>query len=50
MQNATLYKTLQEQDPEVYKIIEDETWRQFSGLELIASEVRPVSSLSPSSM
>jgi glycine hydroxymethyltransferase len=33
-----LYKTLAEADPEVQQIIEDETWRQFSGLELIASE------------
>ncbi|PWN96935.1 glycine hydroxymethyltransferase [Tilletiopsis washingtonensis] len=36
--NAVLYKTLAEADPEVQQIIEDETWRQFSGLELIASE------------
>ncbi|KAE8212640.1 hypothetical protein CF327_g3736 [Tilletia walkeri] len=36
--NKVLYTPLQEADPEVYKIIQDETWRQFSGLELIASE------------
>ncbi|ORX38826.1 serine hydroxymethyltransferase [Kockovaella imperatae] len=36
--NACLYTSLAEADPEVNKIIEDETWRQFSGLELIASE------------
>jgi hypothetical protein len=37
--NKYLYTTLAEADPEVAKIVEDETWRQFSGLELIASEV-----------
>ena len=36
--NAVLYKPLAEADPEVQQIIENETWRQFSGLELIASE------------
>ncbi|KAI5453425.1 glycine hydroxymethyltransferase shm1 [Naganishia albida] len=36
--NKVLYQTLAEADPDVAKIIEDETWRQFSGLELIASE------------
>ena len=36
--NKVLYQTLAEADPEVAGIIEDETWRQFSGLELIASE------------
>lgn len=36
--NKVLYSPLSEADPEVAKIIEDETWRQFSGLELIASE------------
>ncbi|WFC99411.1 glycine hydroxymethyltransferase [Malassezia yamatoensis] len=36
--NAVLYKPLAEADPEVQKIIENETWRQFTGLELIASE------------
>lgn len=39
LQNKVLYQTLAEADPDVAKIIEDETWRQFSGLELIASEV-----------
>lgn len=33
-----MYQPLAEADPEVQKIIDDETWRQFSGLELIASE------------
>ncbi|WRT64789.1 uncharacterized protein IL334_001723 [Kwoniella shivajii] len=36
--NACLYTPLAEADPEVNKLIEQETWRQFSGLELIASE------------
>lgn len=40
--NAGLYKHLSEVDPEVQKIIDNETYRQFSGLELIASEVRPL--------
>lgn len=35
-----LYEPLAEYDPEVNTIIEKETYRQFSGLELIASEVR----------
>ena len=35
-----LYAPLAEIDPEVQNIIDKETWRQFSGLELIASEVR----------
>jgi glycine hydroxymethyltransferase len=30
---------LKDADPEVHSLIEKETWRQFSGLELIASEV-----------
>ena len=34
-----LYAPLAEIDPEVQNIIDKETWRQFSGLELIASEV-----------
>lgn len=38
MKNKVLYQPLAEADPEVQKIIDDETWRQFSGLELIASE------------
>jgi glycine hydroxymethyltransferase len=36
--NADLYKPLAEVDPVVQNIIDKETWRQFSGLELIASE------------
>ncbi|CAO1628526.1 unnamed protein product [Sympodiomycopsis kandeliae] len=36
--NKVLYQSLAEADPDVQKIIEDETYRQFSGLELIASE------------
>ena len=50
MQNKALYAPLAEVDPEVQNIIDKETWRQFSGLELIASEVRSQSrlrSLSP---
>ena len=39
-QNKSLYAPLAEVDPEVQNIIDKETWRQFSGLELIASEVR----------
>jgi glycine/serine hydroxymethyltransferase len=35
-----LYAPLAEIDPEVKNIIDKETWRQFTGLELIASEVR----------
>lgn len=33
-----LYSPLAEADPEVARLIKRETWRQFSGLELIASE------------
>ncbi|EPS97394.1 hypothetical protein FOMPIDRAFT_1166487 [Fomitopsis schrenkii] len=36
--NKALYAPLAEIDPEVKNIIDKETWRQFSGLELIASE------------
>ncbi|EKM57065.1 uncharacterized protein PHACADRAFT_254599 [Phanerochaete carnosa HHB-10118-sp] len=36
--NRPLYTPLAEIDPEVQNIIDKETWRQFSGLELIASE------------
>ena len=39
LQNKGLYAPLAEVDPEVQNIIDKETWRQFSGLELIASEV-----------
>lgn len=38
-QNKVLYTPLAEADPEVKNIIDKETWRQFTGLELIASEV-----------
>ena len=34
-----LYAPLREIDPVVQNIIDKETWRQFTGLELIASEV-----------
>ncbi|KII91241.1 hypothetical protein PLICRDRAFT_37982 [Plicaturopsis crispa FD-325 SS-3] len=36
--NKVLYAPLSEIDPVVQNIIDKETWRQFSGLELIASE------------
>ncbi|THH28449.1 hypothetical protein EUX98_g5731 [Antrodiella citrinella] len=36
--NKVLYTPLAQSDPEVQNIIDKETWRQFSGLELIASE------------
>lgn len=36
--NKDLYTSLKDADPEVHSLIEKETWRQFSGLELIASE------------
>ncbi|KAH9958038.1 glycine hydroxymethyltransferase [Russula dissimulans] len=36
--NRVLYAHLWEVDPEVQNIINKETWRQYSGLELIASE------------
>ncbi|KDQ10447.1 hypothetical protein BOTBODRAFT_46982 [Botryobasidium botryosum FD-172 SS1] len=36
--NKSLYAPLAEVDPEVQSLIDKETWRQFSGLELIASE------------
>ncbi|KAG1779435.1 serine hydroxymethyltransferase-domain-containing protein [Suillus placidus] len=36
--NKVLYAPLAEIDPQVQNIIDKETWRQFSGLELIASE------------
>jgi len=36
--NACLYQTLEKADPEVFKLIQNETYRQFRGLELIASE------------
>ncbi len=39
LQNKMLYAPLAEIDPDVQNIIDKETWRQFTGLELIASEV-----------
>ncbi|KAH8817681.1 glycine hydroxymethyltransferase [Flagelloscypha sp. PMI_526] len=36
--NKNLYTSLVESDPEVQNIIDKEIWRQFTGLELIASE------------
>ncbi|KAJ6616439.1 pyridoxal phosphate-dependent transferase [Mycena sp. CBHHK59/15] len=36
--NKSLYKPLAEVDPEVKSIIDKETWRQYTGIELIASE------------
>ncbi|WFD33076.1 glycine hydroxymethyltransferase [Malassezia sp. CBS 17886] len=36
--NAVLYKPLPEADPEIQQLIDNETYRQFTGLELIASE------------
>ncbi|KAJ7731129.1 serine hydroxymethyltransferase-domain-containing protein [Mycena maculata] len=36
--NKPLYTPLAQLDPEVQNIIDKETWRQFTGLELIASE------------
>lgn len=47
-QNKILYKPLAEIDPEIQNIIDKETWRQFTGLELIASEVSPMGLLSTS--
>jgi len=38
--NKILYQPLAEIDPEVKNIIDKETWRQFTGLELIALKVR----------
>ncbi|KXN86641.1 Serine hydroxymethyltransferase 3, chloroplastic [Leucoagaricus sp. SymC.cos] len=38
LQNKVLYAPLAEIDPEVKNIIDKETWRQYTGLELIASE------------
>lgn len=36
-----LYAPLKEIDPEIHGLIEEEKRRQWSGLELIASEVMP---------
>ncbi|KAJ3012823.1 UNVERIFIED_CONTAM: Serine hydroxymethyltransferase, cytosolic, partial [Siphonaria sp. JEL0065] len=40
--NACLNVPLEKEDPEIYELIQKEKWRQFSCLELIASEVRIV--------
>lgn len=45
-----LYQDISEYDPEVNDLIEKETWRQFSGLELIASEVSIADVAVPSSL
>ena len=37
--NAGMNTPLEVEDPEIYKLIEQEKYRQYSGLELIASEV-----------
>ncbi|KAF9580224.1 Serine hydroxymethyltransferase, cytosolic [Lunasporangiospora selenospora] len=36
--NATMNIPLKDEDPEIYKLIQQEKYRQYSGLELIASE------------
>ena len=38
--NKMLNTSLEVEDPEMYALIQHEKWRQFSCLELIASEVR----------
>lgn len=38
-QSKSLIEPLAKVDPEIHKLIEQEKERQFSGLELIASEV-----------
>lgn len=38
--NVCLNTTLEQEDKEIYDIVENEKLRQWSGLELIASEVR----------
>ena len=40
--NKCLNTPIEEEDPEIYALIEKEKWRQFSCLELIASEVEPL--------
>jgi glycine hydroxymethyltransferase len=37
--NSVLHTTLEHEDKEVFDIVENEKYRQWSGLELIASEV-----------
>lgn len=38
--NAVLHTALEQEDKEIFDIVENEKYRQWSGLELIASEVR----------
>lgn len=38
--NSGMNTVLEVEDPEIYKLIKQEQYRQYSGLELIASEVR----------
>lgn len=38
--NADMNTPLDREDPEIYDLIQKEKYRQYSGLELIASEVR----------
>lgn len=37
--NAGMNTPLQQEDPEIYDLIQKEKYRQYAGLELIASEV-----------
>jgi len=37
--NAGMNTALEQEDPEIHKLIQQEKYRQYSGLELIASEV-----------
>ena len=37
--NSGMNTALEQEDPEIYKLIQQEKYRQYSGLELIASEV-----------
>jgi glycine hydroxymethyltransferase len=41
--NECLNTSLKEEDSEIYDLVQKEKVRQFSGLELIASEVSPIS-------
>ena len=43
--NAGMNTPLQQEDPEIYELIQKEKYRQYSGLELIASEVCPPAAL-----
>lgn len=38
--NSGMNTALEVEDPEIYKLIKQEQYRQYSGLELIASEVK----------